>query len=120
MLEIMAGSGGNLLGVRAWGYVTRDEFRQTMAARLEDLLREWGQVRLLLCLEEDFQGLDLESFKAEAAFGSQNRDRLVKLAVVGASWLMSLQIHLVFPLLGGVVKSFAREELAEAWEWVRG
>jgi hypothetical protein len=56
---------------------------------------------MLLLLEEGFHGFDLEAFKAEAGFGSNHRDNLEKVAVVGGSFMINLEIRFGAALLGG-------------------
>jgi hypothetical protein len=119
MLELLSENEGNILGLKAQGTITLEDFRQTLAPRLAALIQNWGKARMLLYLEEDFQGFDLEALKGEA-FGSKHRDNLEKVAVVGGSFMINLQIRFGAALLGGEVQTFASEELEEAWDWVRG
>jgi hypothetical protein len=72
---------------------------------------------MLLYLEEDFEGFDLEALKGD--FGANYRDKLEKVAVVGGSFMINLQIRFGAALLAGEVQTFASEELEEAWDWVR-
>ncbi|MCX5893840.1 MAG: STAS/SEC14 domain-containing protein [Deltaproteobacteria bacterium] len=119
MLELLSENEGNILGLRAQGTITMEDFRQTLAPRLAAMIDDWGKARMLLYLEAGFQGFDLEAFKGEA-FGAKHRDNLEKVAVVGGSFMINLQIRLGASLLGGEVQTFASEELEEAWDWVRG
>lgn len=119
MLELLSENADNVLGFKALETITLEDFRQVLAPRLAAIMKEWGRARLLLHLDEDFQGFDLEAFKGEA-FGSKHHEHLEKIAVVGGSFMIKLQIRLAATLLGGEVETFGREELAEAWEWVRG
>ena len=118
MLKFLPENSGNILGFRAQGTITLEDFRQTLAPCLAAVIQDWGKARMLLYLEEDFQGFDLEAFTGD--FGTKHRDDLEKVAVVGGSFMINLQIRLGAALLGGEVQTFAREELAEAWGWVRG
>ncbi len=118
MLELFSENEGNILGLKAQGTITLEDFRQTLAPRLAAVIQDWGKARMLLCLDEDFEGFDLEAFKGEA-FTSKHRENLEKVAVVGGSFLINLQIRLGAALLGGEVQTFASEELEEAWDWVR-
>jgi hypothetical protein len=119
MLKFMPESQGNFLGFRARKQITLKDFRQTLAPRLEAAIAEAGRVRLLLCLEDDFEGFDLEAIKGEV-LDSRHKDRLEKIAVVGGSWWTKLEIRLGAAQLAGEVQTFDREELEEAWEWLRG
>ena len=119
MLELLSENEGNILGLKAQGTITLEDFRQTLAPCLAAVILDWGKARLLLYLEEDFDGFDLEAFKGEAAFGSKHRDNLEKVAVVGGSFMINLQIRFGAALLGGEVQTFASEELEGAWDWLR-
>ncbi len=119
MLKFLPENSGNILGFRAQGTITLEDFRQTLAPCLAAVIQDWGKARMLLYLDEDFQGFDLEAFKGEAALDSKHRDNLEKIAVVGGSFMINLQIRLGAALLGGEVQTFASEELEEAWDWVR-
>jgi SpoIIAA-like len=118
MLEFLPENGGNILGFRAQGTITLDDFHQTLAPCLAAVIQDWGKARMLLYLEEDFEGFDLEALTGD--FGAEHRDNLEKVAVVGGSFMINLQIRLGAALLGGEVQTFASEELEEAWDWVRG
>jgi hypothetical protein len=118
MLKILAEKDGNIVGFTARRTLTVEDFRQTLAPRLAAVIQDWGKVRMLLYLEEDFQGFDVDALKEEF-FGSKHRDNLEKIAVVGGSWMINLQIRLGAAMLGGEVQTFASEELDEAWEWVK-
>ena len=117
MLKFLPENGGNILGFRAQGTITLEDFDQTLAPCLTAVIQDWGKARMLLYLEEDFEGFDLEALKGD--FGAQHRDNLEKVAVVGGSFMINLQIRLGAALLGGEVQTFASEELEEAWDWVR-
>jgi hypothetical protein len=117
MLEFLPENGANILGFRAQGTITLEDFRQTLAPCLAAVIQDWGKARLLLYLEEDFEGFDLEALKGD--FGAKHRDNLEKVAVVGGSFMINLQIRLGAALLGGEVQTFASEELEEAWDWLR-
>ncbi len=118
MLEILPESEGNIVGVKATGRFDRQEFHEFLMPRLREIIKEHGRVRLLFCLEEDFQGFDLEAIKNEA-LNSEHQSDFQKIAVVGGSWWLNLQMSLVAPLLDGALRNFSRAELSEAWTWIR-
>lgn len=114
----MTGSQDNILGFWARGNISLQDVHQFLTPRLEAVLKDWGKGRMLLYLDEDFQGFNLSALKGEV-LGSKHLDDLEKIAVVGVSWLLDMEIRLASFMLGGKVKTFARGELAEAWEWVK-
>jgi len=118
MLEILPESQGNILGVKVSGRFTRRDYTEVLIPRLQPILEEHGAVRVLLHLGEDFQGWDLEPLRHDG-FGRRHLDDLQKIAVVGASWRLRLELNLVAPLIGGKVRNFSRAEIVEAWAWLR-
>jgi hypothetical protein len=118
MLEILPESQGNILGVKAIGTFSRQEYHEFLIPHLSTIIKEHGRVRLLFYLDEDFQGFDLEALKNEA-FGHAHKDDFQKIAMVGGSWWLNLQMTLLAPFLHGEVRNFSREELPEAWTWIR-
>ncbi|MCK9374899.1 MAG: STAS/SEC14 domain-containing protein [Syntrophobacterales bacterium] len=118
MLEILPESEGNIVGVKATGTFDRQEFHEILMPHLRSMITEHGRVRLLFCLEEDFQGFDLEAIKNEA-LNSEHQNDFQKIAVVGGSWWLNLQMSLVAPFLNGALRNFSRAELPDAWVWIR-
>ncbi len=117
MLEILPESQGNLLGLRARGSLTLEDCTQVLLPRLQAVCQEQHQVRLLFCLEEDFQGWDLAALKGGEL--GQFKDRLEKIAVAGGTWSARLQLQMFSAMTGVPVEYFSREELAKAWAWLR-
>ncbi len=75
-------------------------------------------MRVLLYLDGDFQGFEREALMSEP-FGHEYRKDLQKIAIVGGSWWLNLEMKLITPFLSGELRNFARSELPEAWTWVR-
>ena len=119
MLEILPESQANILGVKAAGKLTSREFQEVLVPRLKALIEEHGRVRVLFFLGEDIEGWDLEALQ-QGGFGRQDLKAFQRIAVVGASWQVSLQMKLVAFLISGEVRNFSRTELPEAWTWIRG
>jgi hypothetical protein len=118
MIEILPESQGKFLGLRVRGQLTGEDYRQTLMPRLAEIIREQGRARVLLLLGQDFEGFETQALMGED-FGRQHRDDFEKIAVVGASWLVSMQLKMMALVFSGEVQNFSREELPQAWEWVK-
>jgi hypothetical protein len=119
MLEMMPESQANILGVKAAGELTRQDFQEVLVPRLKAIIAEHGGVRVLFCLDKDVQGWDLAALEHDG-FGRHDLQAFQKVAMVGASFQISLQMKLLALLLSGEVRNFSRDELPEAWTWIRG
>jgi hypothetical protein len=118
MLEILPESQGNILGVKATGTFSYQDYTEFLIPRFKAIIKEHGRVRVLFYLDEDFQGWNLETLRREA-FGSRHQEDFQKIAVVGGSWWLRLEMKFLTPLIDGEVRNFSREELPEAWTWIR-
>lgn len=119
MLEVLPESQGNAMGVRARDKVTSRDYEEVLIPRLEALIQEHGQVRFLYLIDEDFQGVELGAMWDDAKFGLKHRKKFDKMALVGPARWMEVAMKLFTPLMPGEMKSFPREELAAAWEWLK-
>ena len=118
MLHILPESQQYILGVKATEKFTNQDYREFLLPRLEELIKEYGRVRVLLYLDEDFQGWETEALMNEP-FGHEHKNNFQKIAVVGGSWWLHLEMKLITPFLAGEVRNFTRSELSEAWTWIR-
>ena len=119
MLEILPESQGNILGVKAEGKLTKEEFQEILVPRLKAIIAEHGGVRVLFCLDEDVKGWDLAALEHDG-FGRNDLKAFERVATVGATWQLSLEMKMLALLLSGEVRNFSRAELPEAWTWIRG
>jgi hypothetical protein len=119
MLEILPESQANILGVKAAGKLSRQEFQEVLVPRLKAIIGEHGRMRVLFFLDGDIQGWDLAALEHDG-FGRNDLQAFERVAVVGASWQISLQMKMLSFLLSGEVRNFPRDELYEAWNWIRG
>jgi hypothetical protein len=119
MIEFMEESEGDVLGVRARGTLTRGDYRQVLAPRLESLVQRFGSVRVLFLMDEPFQGWDLGGAWANTSMDVRHRKDLEKVAMVGAPTWEERCVKLAGVLIAGEVRTFPAERLQDAWTWLR-
>jgi hypothetical protein len=119
MIQVLPESEGNLLGFKISGKLTEEEYKETLIPRIEEAAKHHGDVRCLVYMDPSFTGWDIGALWDDARYGLKHKDDFEKLAVVGAAkwveWGTRLSAHFV----KGEVRTFAPEELPEAWLWVR-
>ncbi|MGD0828023.1 MAG: STAS/SEC14 domain-containing protein [Desulfobaccales bacterium] len=119
MFQIMPESQGKILGLRATGKLTDQDYQEILIPCMEALIKKHGKVRLLCFMDEEFAGVEAWALWDDAKFFVPHRDDLEKLAVVGGPKWITLITKLFTPLMEGEVKTFPSDQLFEAWEWIR-
>jgi len=118
MIEIMPESHDNILGARAIGKLTDDDYKNVLIPRMEELAEEHGNARFLFFLDEGFEGWEPEAAWDDAKFGVKLQKGLERMAVVGGpkwvEWGMKLDNYITHT----EVKTFPTDELQEAWDWI--
>lgn len=119
MFEILEESHGNVLGVRASGKLTKEDYDEILIPRVEAIYGEEGKVHLLFYMDEDFKGWEpmamVEDFKV--GIGKYGND-FDKFALVGGPEWVKLLMDLDSFLIKAEIKIFAVDQLGEAWDWL--
>jgi len=120
MIEILPESEGNILGFRASGKLTDQDYRDVLIPRLEETAAEHGKVRFLYYLDEDFEGWEPEAMWDDFKVGvGKIKEDFERFALVGGpkwvEWAMKLDNY----LMKAEVKTFPVDQLQEAWDWIR-
>lgn len=119
MLEFMNESAGDILGVRGRGKLTADDYTHVLVPRLESILKRFDKVRVLLYVDETFQGWDLGGASANTCLDVRHRTDFQKVAIVGAPVWEEWCAKLASLLINGEIKTFKTDQLQIAWEWLR-
>jgi len=119
MIEFMPDSSGNIVGIHAGGRLSDADYKHVLLPRLEALFAQHGKLRVLFLMDETFEGWNLEAAWDDASIGLQHRSDFEKIAVVGGPAWMEWCVKLAGFLMKGEVRTFPREQLSAAWDWVK-
>jgi hypothetical protein len=119
MIEIMPESQGSVLGIKLRGKFTPRDFRDLLLPRLESFLLAQSNARLLFCLAGDLQDFDYPAILQAIRSGQGPTDHVARVAVVGASGGLAWALKIGAALLQDRVRTFPRNELEEAWRWIK-
>jgi hypothetical protein len=120
VIEFMAESGGNVLGVRATGKLSRADYRDSLMPRTQSLLDRFPRLRVLFLMDEAFQGWSLGAAWTNTTFDVKHRRDFEKVAMVGApKWEERCVRTAATFLMNGELRTFRHDQLAEAWQWLR-
>lgn len=119
MLKISEESEGNILILEAESKLTDEDYKQVFIPRLEAIIQEHGQVRLLLDMGDPFQGWKPKAAWDDAYFGLTHRKDFEKIAVIADRRWVEWAFRLSAPLFPGEKKVFSPSERAEAHRWIK-
>ena len=122
--EIMSESNGNVIGIKASGKLSDDDYGSVMRPAIEQWLDQHKSVRLLFYMDESFDGFETGAMWEDAKFGASHfvdivKGKLDRMALVGGSSWERKMGEIFGYLVPGQVKGFTEDELAAAWEWVK-
>ena len=120
MVKVLPGSEGNVLGIEISGKLTAKDYEEVMIPKLTELIGKFGKVRFLCVMDASFSGMELGAMVDDARFFFKHKNELEKMALVGAAAWLEVMTRLFANLMEGAVKTFANEQLADAWEWIKG
>ena len=118
MIEIMNDLPDNVLGVRASGEVTHDDYANTLVPSLEDKLTRFKKVRLLYQLGDEFTGFSGGAAWEDAKIGMKHLTAFERVGIVtDIDWIENAAkaFGFAFP---GEVKVFDGDDFEDARHWV--
>lgn len=116
MIETMEQSKDNVLGFRAVGDITKEDY-STLGPAVSAAVDEYGTVRLLIDLT-DFKKEKAEAWGSDLGFGKQYHDKIERMALVGdQSWGPHVA-KIAQPFYAQSVEWFDTDD--DAWTWVEG
>jgi hypothetical protein len=123
MVERVADLPEDVLGFRATGTITRDEYRELMEP-IYATLERGEKLNIYFELADDFHGLDLgalwEDLRAAGSVGLKHRSSWQRMAVVtDKDWIRHAAAAAGW-LAPGELRLFAPGETAAAKAWVAG
>ncbi len=119
MIEIMPESSDSVSAVKATGMLTDVDYKDIWIPRMEEIVKQFGKVKVLLYMTEDCGGWQLHAAWEDAVFGLKNRRHFEKVAVVSASKWMEWGTRLAAYLIEGEAKTFHEDQLEEALDWIK-
>ncbi|MBK5107116.1 MAG: STAS/SEC14 domain-containing protein [Anaerolineales bacterium] len=117
MLVKLSKSSKNILGYKAVGTITREDYT-TLTAEVEALLQKEESICLLLDLEE-FEGENFKAWGADFKFGHEYCKKIARMVIVGDKKWQERMTSLIDPFYAREAEYFPTEQRAAAWEWLQ-
>jgi hypothetical protein len=118
VFEPIQGLPADIIGLRAVGQVTGDDYAKVLVPAVDRATSEGRKVRLLLELGPSFEGFDPGAMLADAGVGIRDFGAFERLAVVTDSDWIRRGINLFGPFIPGDVRVFGTNDDAAARAWI--
>ena len=118
MLSIMSDLPPHVVGVRATGAVTKQDFDEVLKPALESLYKRTGKINYLLLLETTVSNFTLGAWVDDLALGLKHFTHWNRIAIVTNEKLVEKFSDAFTFMVPGKSKGFTLGELAAAKEWV--
>jgi len=119
MITIRPESEYNILVIEASAKLTAKDYEELFIPKLDQLIQQFGKIRLVFYLNETFDGWELGAMWDDAKFGLKHKNDFERIAMVGGPrWLAGLTTMSAH-FLHGELKAFEVTALEEAVAWVK-
>lgn len=108
---------GNVVAVTVSGRLT-DEDYEVFVPRMEKLIEQWGRLRMLFQMKDDFEGWDASSAWEEFKFEARHRKDLKRVAVVGNRSWEKWMTRLSKLFTGTDVRFYGSDKADDARAWL--
>ncbi|MGD2044058.1 MAG: STAS/SEC14 domain-containing protein [Acidimicrobiia bacterium] len=120
MIELIQGLGDGVIGARAVGKVTAEDYDSTLIPAVRTALSMHDKIRMLYLLGSEFDGYDADAALDDTRMGMQHWSDFERIAVVTDHSVYRTAIKGFGFLMPGEVRVFAVEELDAAKDWISG
>lgn len=118
MFEIIKDLPDDVIGIKANGKITHDDYVENIIPHFESMFETYGNLKVLYVLGEDFDGYELAALWNDATYGIRHWTHISHIAIVtDEQWPHSL-MSLFAPFFPGEVKIFTQDHLSEAKDWI--
>lgn len=118
MLSVLEGLPDHVLGVRAVGEVTGEDYQAVLIPQIEDRLSRHQRIRLIYILGEDFERFSAAAAWEDTKIGMRHLPHFERIAVVSdIDWVRRMVKAIGFAVPGDV-KVFSSAGLGEAMSWI--
>ena len=117
MIEKMSESEGKVLGFKAVGTVTKEDYK-VLVPEVKSIVDKEGSISMLLDLRQ-FKWENIDAWMADINFSRAYHQKIDKMAIVGdknwEKWITAL----AKPFYSKKARFFYLEDIDSAWKWLK-
>ena len=109
----------DILHITANGKLTATDYETVLMPAIDDHIRQVGRARVLLEFGEDFKGWEAAAMIDDMKLGFQHWRDFRRIALVNAPAWMAVFARGLSAICPGECRPFPRDEIDDAWAWVK-
>ncbi|MEA3489368.1 MAG: STAS/SEC14 domain-containing protein [Candidatus Omnitrophota bacterium] len=118
MIEILAESHDNVLGIKGSGKITDQDYKEVIIPKIDSILSKYGRGKFLYYLSEEFEGFELGAMWDDLKYAGSYSDKFDKIALVGGPRWVEWTTKVFGHFVKAEMKTFAEDQLDDAWQWI--
>ncbi|MFC1548665.1 STAS/SEC14 domain-containing protein [Candidatus Omnitrophota bacterium] len=118
MVEILNQSHDNIVGIKASGKVTDQDYKDVIIPKLDSVLSQHDQARFVYYLTDEFEGFELGAMWDDLKYAVGHHEKFDKIALVGGPKWIDWTTKVTGHFIDTEIKTFEDDQLDEAWQWV--
>lgn len=118
MLQLMKDVPAHVVGVRALGKVTEDDYKQALVPALENASKEFGEINLLMVFETDLGNFSWGAWVQDAKESLRHFAKWNKIAIVSDQKIIEKFAYVFNFLSPAHAKGFPVSDIELAKTWV--
>ena len=118
MIELIEGLGAGVIGARAVGKVTAEDYENALIPAVQTALATHDKIRMLYVLGSEFEGYDAEAALDDTRMGMRHWSDFERIAVVTDHGAYRTALKGFGFLMPGEVKVYAVDDLDAAKDWI--
>lgn len=110
----------NIVGFKAVGEITEEDFSETVMPKVKELIDKTDQLNYLLVLETSLKNFTVGAWMKDALMGIKHLTKWNRAAIVSDTEAIRSFTNFFSYLMPGEFKGFEHKDLEKAIEWVAG
>jgi hypothetical protein len=120
MITLLNDLPSNMVGFKASGKVTREDFQNTVMPAVDALVRKTGELNYLLLLDTSLSDFSIGAWMQDLVLGAKHLLQWNRVAIVSDVKSIRSFTNLYSHVIPGEFKGFSHEQLDEAVAWTAG
>jgi len=118
MVELLTDFPPHVAAYRAWGAISKEEYKEVVMARVDEVADEYGRINFLVLLETDIENYSVGAFIEYLQISFRHFNKWSHMAIVTDQQWVHKAYEILSPLVHGEVRGYRAIDYDAAKAWV--